>query len=222
MVDTWTDHVELRRDRACRFTVAANKYGENPITGRLQWGDWDKTGALQVPSQVHDALQAAATHLDIDLDWSQTVRLIAQLDWVTGAVIADASGLTMPPLPTVAVINTQRSVRNLGTVTIGVEWGYDMHEFNLPFRAWLEILNGRRLNFAQPYFYEGARFKADWRFDVRDVDHLDVGIEDGGQGWVGPLNGVDLLRGPVIDDVDLAKLALRATNTPNRASKLDA
>ena len=34
----------------------------------------------------------------------------------------------------------------------------------------------------------------------------------GGQGWQGNLSGLDMIVGPVVDEVDLGKLALSAVN----------
>jgi len=45
---------------------------------------------------------------------------------------------------------------------------------------------------------------------VRLVRGRSVGYDDGGVGWDGRLDGLDVIDGPKLDDVDLARLALSA------------
>jgi hypothetical protein len=119
----------------------------------------------------------------------------------------------VPGLPPIATVLAQRSLRSLKKVSIGVEWGYDMHEVELPFDRWLRILGGEQDSISTGYYYEGEPFTADWCFDINNADQLVVGYDDGGTGWIGNLGGVDVLEGPVIEGVDIAQVALQAKSS---------
>jgi len=110
----------------------------------------------------------------------------------------------------------QRSLRPFGHVKIGAIWGYDMHEFDLPLGRWIRVLNGDEWSAEKRYWYEGQRFKGNWSFD--GLGSLSVGYGDGGQGWQGNLSGLDMIDGPKIDEVDLAKLTLSAVK-PKKIKK---
>jgi len=208
MVDDWIDHIELRRDAHATFSVWGNKFGEDPMTGRRRWFDWDKTKGLKSPMAIYKAIEDEAEYLNVQVEWVDAIPLIASIDWLTAAVIASKVGFEIPALPDVDAILTQRSLRSIGRVTTGAEWGYDMHELTLPFERWVRILRGESWSIEEPYWYEGQRFTGEWSFD--GTGGLVVGYDDGGVGWDGRLDGLDLIDGPKLDDVDLARLALSA------------
>lgn len=208
MVDDWIDHIELRRDAHAKFAVWSNKYGEDPMTGRRRWFDWDKTKGLKSPMAIHKAIEDAAEYLSVQVEWVDAIPLIASVDWLTAAVIASSVGYEIPALPDVDVLLSQRSLRSIGRVTIGAEWGYDMHELTLPFERWVRILGGESWSIEEPYWYEGQRFIGEWSFD--GTGGLVVGYHDGGVGWDGSLGSLDVIDGPKMDYVDLARIALAA------------
>ncbi len=211
MVDNWIDHIELRRGAYATFSVWGNKYGEDPTTGRRRWFDWDKTKGLKSPMAIYKAIEDEAEYLSVQVEWVDAIPLIASIDWLTAAVIASKVGFEIPALPDVEILLTQRSLRSLGRVTIGAEWGYDMHELSLPYERWVRVLKGETLSIEQPYWYEGQRFTGEWSFD--GIGGLVVGYDDGGVGWDGKLGGLDVIEGPKLDEVDLARLALSAVES---------
>jgi len=206
MVDDWIDHIELRRTANARFAVWGNKYGEDPMTGRRRWMDWDKTSDLKSPAAVKQALANEAEFLGVEIDWSDALPLIASIDWLTAAVIASISGLKVPALPRAEVLLEQRALRPLGRVTVGAIWGYDMHELQLSFERWIRILGGEAWTIEEPYWHEGQRFTGCWTFDGKGG--LEVTYDDGGVGWEGELRGLDAITGLQLDGVDLGRLAL--------------
>ena len=210
MADDWIDHIELRRSAGANFAVWGNKYGENPMTGRRQWGEWEKVKGLKSPMAIFKAIEDMAEFLSVDVEWVDAIPLIASIDWLTAAVIAHQKGYEIPSLPDVDVLLNQRSLRPFGRVKIGAIWGYDMHEFDLPLEQWIRVLKGNSWSAEKRYWYEGQRFTGDWSFD--GLGSLSVGYGDGGQGWQGNLSGLDMIVGPVVDEVDLGKLALSAVN----------
>jgi hypothetical protein len=209
MVSNWIDHIELRRDARATFAVWSNKYGEDPMTGRPRWFDWEKTKGLKSPMAIHQAIEDAARYLDVQVEWVDAIPLIASIDWPTAAVIASKVGYAIPPLPDIDVMLSQRSLRSVGRVTIGAMWGYDMHELTLSFERWVRIVRGERFSIDKPYWHEGQRFTGTWSFD--GSGGLVVSYDDGGVGWDGSLCGLDVINGPMMDDVDLARLALGLT-----------
>jgi len=216
MVDDWIDHIELRRTAGANFAVWGNKYGENPMTGRRQWGEWEKVNGLKSPMAIFKAIEDMAEFLSVDVEWAKAIPLIASIDWLTAAVIAHQKGYEIPSLPEIDVLLNQRSLRPFGHVKIGAIWGYDMHEFDLPLERWIRVLNGDTWSAEKRYWYEGQRFKGNWSFD--GLGSLSVGYGDGGQGWRGNLSGLDMIDGPKIDEVDLAKLTLSAVK-PKKITK---
>ena len=112
-----------------------------------------------------------------------------------------------------AILIKQRSFRSLGKVTIGVEWGYDMHTISMSFTRWLRVLGGEPYVKSERYNYEGEVSKAQWCFNCQQ---LEVTYDDGGTGWEGGLDTLDLLIGPQVDDVDIAKLAVRASSIESK------
>jgi hypothetical protein len=210
MVDDWIDHIELRRSAGANFAVWGNKYGENPMNGRRQWGEWERVKGLKSPMAIFKAIEDMAEFLSVDVEWVDAIPIIATIDWLTAAVIANRKGFDIPALPDVDDLLNQRSLRPFGRMTIGAIWGYEMHEFDLTLDQWIRVLKGEQWSAEKRYSYEGQRFTGDWSFD--GLGSLSVGYDGGGQGWEGNLSGLDMIVGPVVDEVDLAKLALSAIN----------
>ena len=178
----------VRRSAHAKFAVWGNKYGEDPMTGKRRWMDWDKTSDLRSPAAVKKALEDEAEFLGVEIDWSDALPLIAMIDRLSAAVIASITGLKVPARPATDVLLEQRALRPLGQVTIGVMWGYDMHELQLSFERWIRILGGEAWTIEDPYWYEGQRFAGCWAFNGQGG--LEVTYDDGG--------------------VDIARLALSA------------
>jgi hypothetical protein len=208
--DHWTAHIELYRGAYATFSIWSKKYGEDPLTGHRRRFDLEKTTGLKSPLAIKKAIEDKAKCLNITVQWDEAIPLIASIDWLTAAVIASDVGEELPELPQVGTLLTQRSLRTLGDVTVGAEWGYDMHELTLPFERWVRILGGEHWSTAKPFWYEGDRFTATWSFN--GWGHLEVSYDDCGVGWDGNLTGLDIIDGPKVDDVDVARLALRAVN----------
>lgn len=202
------DHIELRRNARTNFSIWGKKNGRDPLTGRLRWGGWHKVKGIRSPLAVRKALEDTAQHLNVSIAWADALLLIAGIDWVTASVIASNERFALPALPTTEILKTQRSLRPLGSVTLGAEWGYDMHELSISFERWIRILGGESCSIDEPYWYEGQQFTWTWSFDDGGV--LDASYEDGGEGWSGKLGQLNMIDGPKIDDVDLAQIALRA------------
>ncbi len=210
MVDNWIDHIELRRSSNATFAVWGNKYGGNPINGRRQWGEWDKVKGLKSPMAIYKAIEYEAEFLNVQVEWVDAIPLIASIDWLTAAVVANRIGYEIPTLLEFDKLLSQRPLRTLGRVRIGAKWGYDMHELDVPFERWIRILLGEPTSIEKTYWYEGKRFMGSWSFDGRGA--LSVGYDGGGGGWEGNLASLDIIAGPILDNVDLAKLALSAVN----------
>ena len=66
------------------------------------------------------------------------------------------------------------------------------------------------------YRYEGQRFTGTWSFD--GDGRLVVSYDDGGVGWEGNLDGVNVIDGPKLDNIDLARLALCAVEQTEYSS----
>lgn len=212
MIDNWTDQVTVSRNARHKFTVELSKYGDDAGGGGAhRWRTWDKTVGLSEPMQVLDAIESIVDEHDLALDWDKATTLIADLDWITAAIIAFEKKVPLPTLPTSAELSQQRSLRTLGKVSIGVEWGYEMHQLTLRLADWIDILNGESYCEQTTYYYEGERFVATWSFDISADSELVVTYgDDGGTGWCGSLDSLDILQGKSIDEVDLAGLLLKA------------
>jgi hypothetical protein len=216
MADDWINHIEVRRDANANLSVWGNRYGENPVTGNRRWFDWESRRGLRSPVAVSEAVEAIASFLATTIDWAEATPLLASVDWLTAAVLARKSNLPIPALPGVDSLLQQRSLRVLGKVTIGAEWGYDLHELSMPFERWVRIVAGEPWSSQTPYRYEGQRFMAHWSFDR--MSRLDVTYDDGGEGWSGQVEALELITGPVVDDVDLARLVVEASRQTKRVS----
>ena len=213
MISNWTDCLTVSRNARGRFAVNLSKYGEDAEGGGdRRWRTWDKAVGMKSPAQVFDAIENIADGHGIPLDWAEATTLIAELDWITAGIIAVKAQVQIPDLPDTFDLAQQRSLRALGKVTVGVEWGYEFHELTIRFEDYLDILNGYGFGGETSYYYDGKRFKASWSFGLEEDDpYLDVSYgNDGGTGWSGKLSGVARLEGKSIDGVDLAQLLLKA------------
>ena len=215
MVDNWTDSLSVSRNARKRFTVELSKYGDDSEGGSRGWRTWDKSADLSTTTQVLDAIESITDEQGLSLDWAEATTLIAELDWITAAVIADKMNVQLPALPAADEIANQRSLRALGKVTIGVEWGDDLHEVTISMTHWVDILNGFGYDTQTRYYYEGARFTANWDFSMDDDQpYLEVTYQgaddDGGTGWRGKLRSGHLYDGKCVDGIDVAKLLFRA------------
>lgn len=159
--------------------------------------------------QILEAVSEHAELLGVGFELESAVPLIASIDWLTAAVLASHAGLEVPRLPAADVLLEQRAMRPLGRVVVGVEWGNDMHELSLSLEQWIRILGGASWNADRPYLYEGDRFIGTWSFDGRRG--LEVTYDDAGVGWDGEIDDIDLIEGPQVDGVDVARLAVKAT-----------
>lgn len=93
--------------------------------------------------------------------------------------VADASG--KPP--------------KLKSVTLMVEWGYEIHSVTIGPRNWQKIQAGKAWGTnGETYDYEGERFTCYWDFNCRGgPGSLLVGYgNDGGEGYVGKWADVDI------------------------------
>lgn len=211
MHSNWTDQISISRTKRGWFSVYGRKFVESskwPF--RRHSETWDKAKDIKSPFELIKGLEGVSEMLCVELDWEKTIEEIGSLDWVTAAVIAAKLEKRLPPLPAVDTILRQRSLRPLGKVHIGVEWGYDMHDMEISFEQWIRILNGEEYTVSTPYFYEGERFTADWRFDINEQDQLYVGYDDGAVGWTGDLTAIHVIEGRRVDGADVAMVALDA------------
>jgi hypothetical protein len=212
MSDSWTDRIELTRSAGCKFEITGSKDLGAPTLE--QPGNLPITNVDGITSSraLYRALNEAALMLDVELEWVDAIPLIAKLDWITAAVIANDVGQDVPELPSFESLVSQRSltsIRRMGKVTIGAEWGYEMHELTMSFEQWLRILGGERHRVEKPYLYEGKTYLGVWMFDGKGG--LVVGIDYEGEGWGGHLVDLELIDGPKLEDADLAKLAVHAS-----------
>jgi hypothetical protein len=213
MSDSWTDRIELTRSAGCKFEITGSKDFGAPTLGQPGNLPVTHVDGITSPRALYQALNDAAMMFDVELEWVDAIPLIAKLDWITAAVIAKDAGHVVPELPSFETLVSQRSltsIRRMGKVTIGAEWGYDMHELTMSFEQWLRILGGEDDLIEKPYLYDGKRFMGVWSFDGNG--RLEVGYDDGGQGWEGLLHDLELIDGPKLEDADLAKLAVHASS----------
>ena len=211
MSDSWTDRIELTRRPGCKFRLIGSKHLGAPTLDQPGNIVITATDGITAPLLLLREIEEAASMLDVEFEWVDAIPLIAKLDWITAAVIANNTGHAIPELPSFGIIVSQRSltsIRRMGRVTIGAEWGYDMHEITMSFGQWLQILGGTTELIEKPYFYEGQRFTGVWSFNGNG--YLEVGYDDGGQGWEGRLESLELIDGPKLEGADLAKLAVHA------------
>ena len=83
----------------------------------------------------------------------------------------------------------------LKSVTLSVEWGYELHSVTIGPRCWKKIQEGKAwCNSGETYDYEGESFSCYWDFNGRSgPGSLLVGYgDDGGEGYCGRWASVDL------------------------------
>ena len=85
----------------------------------------------------------------------------------------------------------------LKSVTLSVEWGYEIHRLTIGPRNWKKIQDGKAWGTAgKTYYYEGERFSCYWDFNCRgEPGSLIVRYgNDGGEGYVGEWADVDIIE----------------------------
>ena len=83
----------------------------------------------------------------------------------------------------------------LKSVTLSVEWGYEIHSLTIGPRNWAKIQAGKKWGAAgETYYYEGERFGCYWSFNDRgEPGSLIVSYgNDGGEGYCGDWADVDI------------------------------
>jgi hypothetical protein len=82
----------------------------------------------------------------------------------------------------------------LKSVTLSVEWGYEIHRLTIGPRNWKKIQDGKAWGTAgKTYYYEGERFSCYWDFNCRgEPGSLVVSYSGGGEGYVGEWADVDI------------------------------
>lgn len=212
MVSSWVDYIELRRTVGATFSVWARKQFDSLDTGRPRWSDWESTTGLKSPQEVMEAIELQADEFCVTLDWEEAVRSISSIDWVTAAVIAKHRDMSAPELPALEELRSQRRLRTLGSVELGLDWGGSMHKLSMPFEQWLQILLRQPYSTSQPCEHNGAPVIATWTFDR----YRNLQIDCSGEGhspapsWSGSLDALSLASGFEVDDIDIAQLALEA------------
>lgn len=191
------------------FSVTTKRVVPNPQKPGQYRKAQEKVGNLQNPSDVFRMLDATSVTIGAEFQWDNVLPKVAQLDWVTAAVVASQHGFDLPELPPIESLGRQRSL--LGDVCIAVEWGYEFHELTLSLDQWVRILLGEHYEEEDPYTYEGEDFTALWSFAADRQDQLSVTYDDGGEGWSGFFNEIEIIEGPNLEGVDLGRLALAAS-----------
>ena len=216
MLDSWTDQLVVRRSSSGTFSVIARKFCADTHDGKRKWLDWGAAGGIRSPAHSSKAVAEQAELLGIEVAVAELVEALAPVDWVAAAVIATLDGQQIPPLPDFDVILAQRSLRALGKVELGVDWGYSRQVVRLSFEAWIRILNGASTTIAAPYTYEGKRCSSWWRFCEGTSLRVQIDADGSGyatgDGWIGRIANIPAIAGPSIDGVDVAQLALSASS----------
>jgi hypothetical protein len=86
-------------------------------------------------------------------------------------------------------------IGKLKSVTLTVEWGYELHSLTIGPRVWQKIKAGKEWGTrGKTYYYEGERFGCYWSFNGRGKPgSLVVSYgNDGGEGYVGSWSGADI------------------------------
>lgn len=78
-------------------------------------------------------------------------------------------------------------------ITFHAVWGNDdvFVDLNLLKREWLAIKRGKKVTRWKTYAYEGRRHQSYWMFNYPTVGELEIGYDDGGQGFVGRIDDLD-------------------------------
>ena len=83
----------------------------------------------------------------------------------------------------------------LKSVTLSVEWGYEIHCLTIGPRNWAKIQAGKPWGTGgETYYYEGERFSCYWDFNANgNPDSLVVYYgNDGGEGFTGSWSEADI------------------------------
>ena len=74
------------------------------------------------------------------------------------------------------------------TVTISVEWGYEMHSLTMNYDQWASIQAGEEKYIGgEGFHYEGEFFYDGWTFNTPTAGNLLVTYDDGGVGYEGSI-----------------------------------
>jgi hypothetical protein len=203
--------VAISRTSGGRFQVITRRFAWQPIDSGNKPLMQEKTRKIKDPGDLYQALESAEQSAGTKFNWGQVFLKLAELDWVMAAAIAVSHGFEPPPLPTLEALMQQRSLKGLGDVTIGVEWGYEYHDLTISFEQWIELLNGEIIEIETDYDYEGESFTAVWVFDAHNRDQLRVTYDGGAEGWTGSLQEVGSLEGPLVYGIDLVSVTLNAS-----------
>mgnify|MGYP007032612298 CR=1 FL=1 len=212
MVSDWIDQIELRCDRHCNFTVVSRQYGEDDEGSGKRWTEYNRIKDLKNPKEIRDAIDSLARDLEINLNWQNAILKIAEIDWLNAAVISWLNDLPLPPLPSTDILNSQRTFRFKSKVMISLDWDYEYHDHEISLNQWIKILNFEEYTVGKWSWCEGIRSSSTWSFDRNWHSELIVSYADGGVHWEGSLESIDSISGPIIDGVDLAVIALKASS----------
>ena len=80
------------------------------------------------------------------------------------------------------------------SVSISVNWAYENHTCKLTENIWNEILDGKPVNIAETYWYEGEELGCNWLFNFTEVGSLVVTYDDGGVHFDGNLKDIDVKK----------------------------
>ena len=91
------------------------------------------------------------------------------------------------PTPAPQTSKGQPKPPKLKSVTLLVEWGYEIHTLEVSAGRWKRIVAGDNLTIkGKPYSYEGERFDCWWDFNGHEgPGSLIVSYSGGGDGYVG-------------------------------------
>jgi hypothetical protein len=64
------------------------------------------------------------------------------------------------------------------SISVQVEWGYEVHECPMAPKTWKRIIQGKPVRRVQKYKYEGRNYKAEWLFNAGKVGNLIVNYSD--------------------------------------------
>lgn len=82
--------------KAGRYDIYARELQPTETGGPRRWTTSEVWPDLRGPAALSLALNHAATHLRVELDWGHVAKQVAALDWVTAAGLANAHGLPWP------------------------------------------------------------------------------------------------------------------------------
>ena len=78
------------------------------------------------------------------------------------------------------------------SVSVSVNWAYENHICKLTEKSWIEILDGKPVNIAETYWYEGEELSCNWLFNFTEGGSLVVNYDDGGVHFDGNLADADI------------------------------